>query len=1372
MAGINSTMNIARQGLAAQQLGLNVTGHNIANVNNPSFSRQSVPQAASSPINQSGFLLGTGVESQQVRQSADQLLEDRITTQKSAYSASEAFMSYMKVLAGMFSESSGTSISKLLPDFWDSWNTLANNPDGAAERMNVYENGVKLSERFNIMERDLWQMEQDLHTDIQSGVHRVNQLTVEIARLNQSIMGQESQRTSNDNRDLRNEKIKELSEIIDIKSFEDEKGAVTITTAGGFPLVSGNSSYDLKYESGQVKWVASDGGRVDITERIQGGKLGGWLEMRDVEIPRYRREMDALARETIWNVNKSHSMGAGSYYMTEPLKGTYQPRESNWLATLPYGERIDYSKDFGMWVENKGTIPSSYTQTVVDMGVSTAATQNWSGTGAADSRYDFEVVRSGTTGESLWLADGQNLGTVQTAGDPETALAQAIRRQTLTITDGSGNVQTLEIGHGEGMIEPSSAAIAAALNGVDGLQSYSLSNQLELDIDSIMGSAHMQEHDEVMFTLIAGDIREEVVFRVGEDDATTRSNFDAALRAVVDQSEDLNLEFDPSSGATVAVLKSAKGDNLGIADFRVVDNTSMSLDTFVEDGGGSGLASFTLGGVEIRFHIDESDQEATAKNLEAALMREKTALQSRGISWERNGNAVNLWGSGGAVMDISGLNTRLDDEASAGTGGFTVTGASGTLVDNTDAGSVALVGNTVSGVTVAPDEQAAGTVTLGVDSEALGGGGPDSAMKTATFTVFAAPGMEIRSSADPARGSLFNVTADSSVPAANAILTLGGDGGFTDFNVGDVVSFQVDGVTVTFPVTASDDRTLAGDLETALLGAGLDASLYRIAGSGSSVSILRNDGENIRISDFEVAGNPAAKLSVVTGSGFGLEGPFQLVLDNANPHAESAVFGTGAAMEWREYDSNGEFTGRSGLIPIQDSGPYGLSGTDLSFNLAPGTLVAGNTFSINTDDAGRAAPLNMSLKGRAGSINDSYIFTVKPPGGALGEETVTLQWESRYGHGEVVVEVDERTKPPIYVEVDGMRLGFDSGILFKDDIFVIETDANGNGTLLKGSDWHWTTDSFAAQFNRQGEGVTARVLHDGSLEFTTKTPTFAISDLGCSGVNGFCDVNTRITILDATALQEEALDFGLERDEDGKWSIRNDYTRGVARLVPEDGDDSGFGIDLNGNGLADIQLNFDQPVTGSGYVELDILKRKPDHYGFAFSGETAHDSGLAAALGVNTFYTGTDAASMKVNDVVKETGLISAGTIDPATGKIRPGDGSTAIAMADLQGKSIQFEEWSFSRSGKAFATQTDASLEGYYQKIVGNMGTRYQTELRSMEFYGTMLYNLGQQRDSLSAVSLDEEMVNLIKYQQAYTAAAKLITVSDEMLSTLVNMR
>jgi flagellar hook-associated protein 1 FlgK len=59
-----------------------------------------------------------------------------------------------------------------------------------------------------------------------------------------------------------------------------------------------------------------------------------------------------------------------------------------------------------------------------------------------------------------------------------------------------------------------------------------------------------------------------------------------------------------------------------------------------------------------------------------------------------------------------------------------------------------------------------------------------------------------------------------------------------------------------------------------------------------------------------------------------------------------------------------------------------------------------------------------------------------------------------------------------------------------------------------------------------------------------------------------------------------------------------------------------------------------------------------------------------------------------------------------------------------------------------------------------------------SKEFADIMVNNLTERRNAISAVSLDEEMIKLMEYQHGFSAASKLLSVSDEMLNTLISMR
>jgi flagellar hook-associated protein 1 FlgK len=145
--------------------------------------------------------------------------------------------------------------------------------------------------------------------------------------------------------------------------------------------------------------------------------------------------------------------------------------------------------------------------------------------------------------------------------------------------------------------------------------------------------------------------------------------------------------------------------------------------------------------------------------------------------------------------------------------------------------------------------------------------------------------------------------------------------------------------------------------------------------------------------------------------------------------------------------------------------------------------------------------------------------------------------------------------------------------------------------------------------------------------------------------------------------------------------------------------------------------------------------------------------GLADSTGAN-FFNGSSAADIQVNNA-----LLNNPSLVQASGAAgAPGDNQTALALAQLSSKSIAgLSNQTFNQSYTQAVTalgQAAASINCQVddQKVVTNMLTK--------------------QRQSLSGVSLDEEMANMLTYQRAYQASSKIITTVDEMLSTLINMK
>ena len=108
--------------------------------------------------------------------------------------------------------------------------------------------------------------------------------------------------------------------------------------------------------------------------------------------------------------------------------------------------------------------------------------------------------------------------------------------------------------------------------------------------------------------------------------------------------------------------------------------------------------------------------------------------------------------------------------------------------------------------------------------------------------------------------------------------------------------------------------------------------------------------------------------------------------------------------------------------------------------------------------------------------------------------------------------------------------------------------------------------------------------------------------------------------------------------------------------------------------------------------------------------------------------------------------------------------------MGDVQYQDITMKRWTFDRESNPTSSLTSTTLNGYFNTMTGSIGIISSGIKTSREFADIMVDNLTEQRNAISAVSLDEEMIKLMEYQNAYSAASKLLTVVDEMMQTLIN--
>jgi flagellar hook-associated protein 1 FlgK len=132
------------------------------------------------------------------------------------------------------------------------------------------------------------------------------------------------------------------------------------------------------------------------------------------------------------------------------------------------------------------------------------------------------------------------------------------------------------------------------------------------------------------------------------------------------------------------------------------------------------------------------------------------------------------------------------------------------------------------------------------------------------------------------------------------------------------------------------------------------------------------------------------------------------------------------------------------------------------------------------------------------------------------------------------------------------------------------------------------------------------------------------------------------------------------------------------------------------------------------------------------------------------------AANITVNSVIqKDVSKIAAsqGT-DNLTG-----NGDIALAIANLK-----------TTSNLADSDTNTKTIDAFYQDMVTQLGSKVSEAESNASNQKTLVDNLSSKRESLSGVSVDEETANLVVYQHAFSACARLISVVDEMLDTIIN--
>lgn len=506
MASTFFGLNIGTTGLFAAKTGLNVTAHNVANIETKGYSRQTVEQRADDalPTNNRYGMLGSGVLVSEITQQRSAYYDEKYWLNNSLQGKFENRNYFMTEIQSYLNEIQLKGFTTSFNNMYDGLQELTKTPADLTVRTQMTNYAQSLCEYFNSLSTNLQSVQKECNYEVKNQVDRVNSIAQQIATLTQQINTVEiGGENANDLRDQRALLIDDLSSIINVSVDETPVGKNGMTSyvvrIDGTALVD---TYEVKklsvipreYKMSQcdvdglyeIYW--DNGERLNPESTTMSGTLKALFEVRDgnneENLQGYTAELEAGATEitiTDTNVNSMKDLnipgqgkikiGNGEYTYSS-FEVTIDPATGKYQYTFQLNEetRRDYPEDtkvsLGVTVDYKG-IP--YYMAQLNEFIRTFAEKfnsiHREGTNLnGDTEVDFFAATSAVTGEEFRL---ESFGKgIQTATSDQTQIVNSYYMLTAANFTVSGGI----------LGNPS--AVAAATDIVNGVSNGDIANRL------------------------------------------------------------------------------------------------------------------------------------------------------------------------------------------------------------------------------------------------------------------------------------------------------------------------------------------------------------------------------------------------------------------------------------------------------------------------------------------------------------------------------------------------------------------------------------------------------------------------------------------------------------------------------------------------------------------------------------------------------------------------------------------------------------------------------------------------------------------------------------------------------------------------------
>jgi len=311
--GLSTSLNTAISGLNATQIGMGVVAQNVANAGTAGYVRRTVTTSDS--------LAGTvvGTQSTQVQRLLDKIVQHQLWQDSAgaAYTSTRAdMMSRVDSLYG--APGSTTALDTIYNGFTGALQALQNDPSSYSLRTAVLDSAGLLANRLNSLSDGVQALRAEAESKLASGVTQVNNLLGALTNVNARIVGTPNDPATANLKDQRDLILSDLSQYLDIKTSEDARGSISITTGSGAQIFDGRPAVTFGFDAhpglgaddqwssdpaqrgvGTITMTATSGGATDaIANKIfRSGEIAALLELRDTTLVQAQGQLDEIAAQ-------------------------------------------------------------------------------------------------------------------------------------------------------------------------------------------------------------------------------------------------------------------------------------------------------------------------------------------------------------------------------------------------------------------------------------------------------------------------------------------------------------------------------------------------------------------------------------------------------------------------------------------------------------------------------------------------------------------------------------------------------------------------------------------------------------------------------------------------------------------------------------------------------------------------------------------------------------------------------------------------------------------------------------------------------------------------------------------------------------------